>query len=47
MVRDPRTGQVLSFARGGAAQVRTDAPELELLFSDGVRTTPRRVRVER
>lgn len=45
MVRDPRTGQVLSFARGGAAQVRTDAPELELLFSDGVRTTPRRVRV--
>ncbi|HEU0299300.1 MAG TPA: hypothetical protein VFR37_07600 [Longimicrobium sp.] len=45
MVRDPRTGQVLSFARGGAAQVQTDAPELELLFSDGVRTTPRRVQI--
>ncbi len=45
VVRDPRTGDILSFARGGAAQVRTDAPELELLFSDGVRTTARRVRV--
>jgi hypothetical protein len=45
VVRDPRTGDVLSFARGGAAQVRTDAPELELLFSDGVRTTAQRVRV--
>jgi hypothetical protein len=45
VVRDPRTGEILSFARGGAAQVRTDAPELELLFSDGVRTTAQRVRV--
>lgn len=46
MVRDPRTNQVLSFARGGATQVATDAAELELLFSDGVRTTPRRVRLQ-
>ena len=45
VVRDPRTGEILSFARGGATQVRTDAPELELLFSDGVRTTAQRVRV--
>ncbi|HYW14200.1 MAG TPA: hypothetical protein VE871_19700 [Longimicrobium sp.] len=45
VVRDPRTGDILSFARGGATQVRTDAPELELLFSDGVRTTAQRVRV--
>jgi hypothetical protein len=45
VVRDPRTGDVLSFARGGDVQVRTDAPELELLFSDGVRTTSQRVRV--
>jgi hypothetical protein len=45
VVRDPRTGEILSFARGGAAQVRTDATELELLFSDGVRTTAQRVRV--
>jgi hypothetical protein len=44
VVRDGRTGEILSFARGGAASVRTDAPELELLFSDGVRTTSQRVR---
>ena len=36
MVRDPRTGQVLSLARGGAADVVTDAAELELLVSDRV-----------
>lgn len=45
VVRDGRTGEILAFARGGAASVRTDAPELEVLFSDGVRTTARRVRV--
>lgn len=45
VVRDPRTGEILSFARGGAADVQTDAPELELLFSDGVRTSTQRVRV--
>lgn len=45
VVRDGRTGEILAFGRGGAARVRTDAPELELLFSDGVRTTTRRVRV--
>jgi hypothetical protein len=45
VIRDGRTGEILSFARGGAARVRTDAPELEVLFSDGVRTTSQRVRV--
>lgn len=45
VVRDPRTGEILSFARGGSVSVRTDAPELELLFSDGVRTSTQRVRV--
>lgn len=45
MVRDPGTGQVLSFARGGRMNVRTDAAALDLLFSDGVRTTSRRVQV--
>ena len=45
VVRDPRTGEILSFARGGSVNVQTDAPELELLFSDGVRTSARRVRV--
>lgn len=45
VVRDARTGEILSFARGGTADVRTDAPELEVLFSDGVRTSSQRVRV--
>ncbi len=45
VVRDARTGEILSFARGGVADVRTDAPELELLFSDGVRTSSQRVRI--
>jgi hypothetical protein len=45
VVRDPRTGDILSFARGGRAAVGTDATEVELLFSDGVRTTSQRVRV--
>lgn len=45
VVRDPRTGDILAFARGGRVQVGTDAPELEVLFSDGVRTTAQRVPV--
>lgn len=45
LVREAATGQVLSFARGGGVDVHTDAAELELLFSDGVRTAGRRVRV--
>jgi reprolysin-like metallo-peptidase family M12B len=40
MIRDPRTGEVLGFARGGAALLHTDAPELELVLSDGVRSGP-------
>jgi hypothetical protein len=38
MVRDPSTGEVLSFARNGAATIWTRARELELTFSDGVRS---------
>lgn len=38
MIRDPRTGEILAFARGGTALVHTDAPELELVMSDGVRS---------
>ncbi|HEX7118093.1 MAG TPA: hypothetical protein VF212_04860 [Longimicrobiales bacterium] len=45
MVRDPRTGEILSFARDGAAALRTSAGELELVFSDGVHSAARRVRV--
>jgi hypothetical protein len=44
MVRDPRSGEVLAFARGGAALVHTDAAELELLMSDGVLSEPVRAR---
>jgi hypothetical protein len=43
MVRDPVTGDVLSFARGGSAEVTTDRDELSLSVSD--RTGSRDVRL--
>lgn len=36
MVRDARTGEVLSFARGGEAELATDAAELDVASSDRV-----------
>lgn len=45
MVRDAETGLVLSFARGGEARIAASAAELELTFSDGVRSASRRVTV--
>lgn len=45
MVRDPRTGEVVGFGDGGSLEVASDAPELEVHFSDGVRSAPRRVLV--
>lgn len=45
LVRDPATRQILSFARGGAATIRTFARELDLVYSDGVRSTRARVPV--
>jgi hypothetical protein len=36
MVRDPETGEVLSFARGGQAEIATPRTELEVTQSDGV-----------
>jgi hypothetical protein len=45
IVRDGATGEILSFARGGSAVVRTGAGELELLLSDGVRSVEQRVSV--
>lgn len=45
MVRDARTGEILALARGGAADVRAGAGEVEVVLSDGVRSTPRRVAV--
>lgn len=50
MVRDPRTGAVLSFARGGDAEVRTpdDSPaSVDVLLSNRVRSVQRRVTVEK
>ena len=44
MVRDPITGEVLSFARGGDAEVRTSRDELSLSISDRVRSRDARVR---
>lgn len=47
VVRDPRTGEVLAFGRGGTALLRSDATELELIVSDGIRSTRQRVSVQR
>ena len=38
MVRNPRTGDILSFARGGDVTIATDADELELNYSNRVRS---------
>jgi hypothetical protein len=46
MVRDAATRRILSFARGGSATVYTTAGEVELVTSDGVRSTIRRVEVQ-
>ena len=47
MVRDPDTGEVLSFARGGSALVRTAKGELDLDASDGVRSQRVRLAISR
>ena len=46
LVRDARTGQVLSFARGGAARMETGARDLDVTFSDGVRSVRATVEVQ-
>ncbi|HEY0996777.1 MAG TPA: FG-GAP-like repeat-containing protein [Gemmatimonadaceae bacterium] len=46
LVRDPVTGEILSFARGGQTTVRTARGELELHVSNRVHSAARRVRVE-
>jgi hypothetical protein len=47
MVRDVRTGEVLSFARGGNVVVPADGSEIELVMSDGVRSRSATVRAPR
>jgi hypothetical protein len=45
MVRDPDTGEVLSFARGGEAVVQTGRTALDLSVSDRVGSRQMRVPV--
>ncbi|MGH7509980.1 MAG: zinc-dependent metalloprotease family protein [Gemmatimonadales bacterium] len=45
MVRHPRTGEVLSLARGGKVQLSTTAGEVDLVFSDGVKSRIERTEV--
>ncbi|HSJ13415.1 MAG TPA: zinc-dependent metalloprotease family protein, partial [Longimicrobiales bacterium] len=47
LVRDARTGAVLSFARGGDVELVSDAAELDVHLSDGVRSARRRLQVGR
>ena len=46
VVRDAKTGEVLSFARGGAATIETAASDLELTLSDGVGSTVQKSHVQ-
>jgi hypothetical protein len=43
LIRDARTGQVLSFARGGAIDLSTTSDDLEITLSDGVKSTRSRL----
>ncbi len=45
MVRDSETGEVLSLARGGAVDVPTSRNQVDLVFSDGVRSRTTRATV--
>jgi hypothetical protein len=45
MVRDARTGEVLSFARDGSVDVVTRNQHVDLVFSDGVQSRVKRVAV--
>ncbi len=47
MVRDPDTGEVLSFARGGSVDISTDKSELDVILSDQVGSRQMRVAVTR
>ena len=45
LVRDPATGQILSFARGGRLDIAVPGQELDVTFSDGVKSTRQRIPV--
>lgn len=44
LIRDARTGHILSFARGGDVDIRTASDDLEITLSDGVKSTKSRIR---
>ncbi|MFP5356226.1 MAG: hypothetical protein ACLGIK_13945, partial [Gemmatimonadota bacterium] len=39
LVRDPSNGSILGIVRHGAATVQSGAPRLEVIVSDGVRSS--------
>jgi hypothetical protein len=45
LIRDRRTGHILSFARGGSVDVRVRSGDLEVIVSDGVRSAARQIKV--
>jgi hypothetical protein len=45
MVRDTDTGEVLSFARGGDVEVVNQKSEVDLVLSDGIRSSVSRILV--
>jgi hypothetical protein len=45
LVRNPASGEVLSFARGGEVELSTPKRELEVILSNGVRSQVQRMRV--
>ncbi len=46
LVKNARTGEVIGFTSGGASELKTDAQQLKLYFSDGVHTTTTIVTVQ-
>jgi hypothetical protein len=44
MIRDARSGQVLSFSRTGSVDVRTASDDIEVTLSDGVKSIRSRIR---
>jgi CARDB protein len=47
LVKDPSTGDVLSFARGGDIDLPSNASALDLVFTDGVHSTTRHATVKK
>jgi hypothetical protein len=47
MVRDPRTGEILSLARGGSVELPVSNAQVDLLLSNGVKSRVKRMRVGR